>query len=141
MTYSVVGNMNEHQVAIGETTFGGREELLGSGLVDYGSLMFIALERASTAREAIQVIGDLVDEYGYASDGESFSISDPNEVWILEIIGKGEDDPGAVWVARRVPDGYISAHANQARIRQFPLNDPDSCLFAEDVISFAREKG
>lgn len=140
-TYSVVGNMNEHQVAIGETTFGGRKELVGSGLVDYGSLMFIALERATSAREAIQVIGDIVAEYGYASDGESFSISDPDEVWIMEIMGKGEDDPGAVWVARRVPDGFISAHANQARIRTFPLDDPENCLYADDVISFAREKG
>ncbi len=141
VTYSVVGNMNEHQVAIGETTFGGREELAGSGLVDYGSLMFIALERATTAREAIQVIGDIVAEYGYASDGESFSISDPDEVWIMEIMGKGEDDPGAVWVARRVPDGFISAHANQSRISTFPLADPENCLYSGDVISFAREKG
>jgi dipeptidase len=141
VTYSVVGNMNQHQVAVGETTFGGREELAGSGLVDYGSLMFIALERATTAREAIQVIADVVAEYGYASTGESLSISDPAEAWILEIIGKGKDNPGAVWVARRVPDGYISAHANQARIRQFPLDDPANSLYSPDVISFAREKG
>lgn len=141
ITYSVVGLMNEHQVAIGETTFDGREELAGSGLVDYGSLMFIALERARTAREAIGVIGDVVAEYGYASTGESMSVSDPNEAWILEIVGKGEGDPGAVWVARRIPDGYISAHANQSRIRQFPLDDPDSCLYSPDVISFARSKG
>ncbi len=141
VTYSVVGNMNEHQVAIGETTFGDRKELVGSGLVDYGSLMFIALQRATTAREAIQVIGDIVEQYGYASDGESLSISDPNEAWIFEIMGKGADDPGAVWVARRVPDGYISAHANQARIRTFPQDDPENCLFADDVISFARERG
>jgi dipeptidase len=141
VTYSVVGNMNQHQVAVGETTFGGREELAGSGLVDYGSLMFIALERATTAREAIQVIADVVAEYGYASTGESLSISDPDEAWILEIIGKGKDNPGAVWVARRVPDGYISAHANQSRIRQFPLDDPANCLFSPDVITFAREKG
>jgi len=141
VTYSVVGLMNEHQVAIGETTFDGREELAGSGLVDYGSLMFIALERARTARAAIRVIGDVVAEYGYASTGESMSISDPNEAWILEIVGKGEDDPGAVWVARRIPDGYISAHANQSRIRQFPLDDPDSCLYSPDVIAFARARG
>jgi dipeptidase len=141
VTYSVVGNMNQHQVAVGETTFGGREELAGSGLVDYGSLMFIALERATTAREAIQVIADVVAEYGYASTGESLSIADPDEAWILEIIGKGKDNPGAVWVARRVPDGYISAHANQARIRQFPLDDPANSLYSPDVISFAREKG
>ena len=141
VTYSVVGNMNQHQVAVGETTFEGREELAGSGLVDYGSLMFIALERAKTAREAIQVIADVVAEYGYASTGESLSISDPNEAWIFEIMGKGKDDPGAVWVARRIPDGYISAHANQSRIRRFPLNDPENCRYSPDVISFAREKG
>ena len=108
VTYSVVGNMNEHQVAIGETTFGGREELVGSGLVDYGSLMFIALQRATTAREAIGIIGDIVDQYGYASDGESLSISDPNEAWIFEIMGKGADDPGAVWVA--VSYTHLRAH-------------------------------
>ncbi len=142
VTYSVVGNMNEHQVAVGETTFTGREELAGpAGVIDYGSLMYIALERATTAREAIRVMTDLVAEYGYASTGESFSVSDPDEVWLLEMIGKGEGQKGAVWVARRIPDGYISAHANQARIRTFPLDDPDSCLYAPDVISFAREKG
>jgi dipeptidase len=142
VTYSVVGNMNEHQVAIGETTYGGREELAGpAGIVDYGSLMFIALERAKTARETIQVIGKVLEEYGYASTGESFSISDPNEAWIMDLIGKGKDAKGAVWVARRVPDGYISGHANQPRIRQFPLNDPANCLYSKDVISFAREKG
>ena len=103
--------------------------------------MYIALERAKTAREAIKVMTDLVAEYGYASTGESISIADPNEAWILEIIGKGEGVKGAVWVARRIPDGYISAHANQSRIRQFPLNDPANCLYSKDVISFAREKG
>lgn len=141
-TYSVVGNMNEHQVAIGETTYGGRGELRDkNAIMDYGSLMYIALQRARTAREAIQVIADLMDEYGYYSSGESFSISDPNEVWIMEMIGKGPENKGAVWVARKVPDGYVCAHANQARIRQFPLNDPQNCLYAKDVISFAREKG
>lgn len=141
-TYSVVGNMNEHQLAIGETTYGGREELKGpAGIIDYGSLMYLGLERAKTAREAIKVMTDLVAEFGYASTGESFSISDPNEVWILEMIGKGKDQKGAVWVARRVPDGYISAHANQARIRQFPLNDPETTVYSKDVISFARAKG
>jgi dipeptidase len=141
VTFAVVGLMNEHQVAIGETTFTGRKELEGpAGILDYGSLMFIALERARTAREAIRVITDLVDEHGYASTGESMSISDPNEVWILEIIGKGKDRKGAVWVARRVPDGYVTAHANQARIRTFPRNTPD-CMYAKDVVSFAREKG
>jgi len=141
-TYAVVGLMNEHQVAIGETTFGGREELQNpEGIVDYGSAMYIALERAKTAREAVKVIADLYDEYGYYSSGESFSISDPQEVWIMEIIGKGPGEKGAAWVARRVPDGYVCAHANQSRIRQFPLNDPQNCLYAKDVISFAREKG
>ena len=133
-TYQVIGFMNEHQVAIGETTFGGRETLVDtSAIVDYGSLMFLALQRAKTAREAIQVIGELVEKYGYASSGESFSIGDPNEVWIMEIIGKGSRmvldkksgkmvnaDKGAVWVAIRIPDGYISAHANHARITGFP---------------------
>ncbi|MFZ2493200.1 MAG: C69 family dipeptidase [Thermoanaerobaculia bacterium] len=141
-TYSVVGNMNEHQLAIGETTYGGRKELAGpSGIIDYGSLMYIALERAKTAREAIKVIGQLLDEFGYASSGESFSISDPNEVWFMEMIGKGKDQKGAVWVARRVPEGYISAHANQARIRQFPLDDPETTIYSKDVVTFAREKG
>lgn len=141
-TYRVVGNMNERQVAIGETTFGGRDSLTNlAGILDYGSLIYIALERAGSAREAIRVMTDLVAEHGYASMGESFSVSDPNQAWILEMIGKGEKAKGAVWVARRVPDGYISGHANQPRIRQFPLNDPANCLYARDVISFARERG
>lgn len=141
-TYAVVGLMNEHQLSIGETTWGGREELKDpKAIVDYGSLMFLALQRAKTAREAIKLMTDLVAEYGYYSSGESFSIADPNEVWIMEMISKGPNNKGAVWVARKVPDGYISAHANQARIRQFPLNDKENCLYAKDVISFAREKG
>lgn len=142
-TYSVVGNMNEFQVSIGETTYGGREELATQkgAIMDYGSLMYVALQRAKTAREAIQVMADLVEKYGYASSGESFSISDPHEVWIMEIIGKGEKEKGAVWVAQRIPDGYISGHANQARITTFPMNDEANCLFAKDVISFAHEKG
>lgn len=142
-TYSVVGNMNEYQVAIGETTYGGREQLQKQpgAILDYGSLIYVALQRAKTAREAIEVIADLMEKYGYASEGESFSISDANEVWIMEIIGKGEGEKGAVWVAERIPDGYISGHANQARITTFPMNDPANCLFAKDVISFAREKG
>ncbi|WP_242372166.1 dipeptidase [Anaeromyxobacter sp. SG26] len=141
VTYNVVGNMNEHQVAIGETTFGGREELVDpKGGVDYGSLIYIALERARTAREAIDVMTGLVAEYGYRSEGESFSISDPKEVWILEMVGKGPGRKGAVWVARRVPDGHVSAHANQARIRQFPRNDKNT-LYAKDVVALAREKG
>jgi dipeptidase len=140
-TYTVVGNMNEHQVAIGETTWGGRPELHDpEAIVDYGSLIYIALQRAKTAREAIEVMTGLVAEYGYYSSGETFSISDPEEVWIMDLIGKGPGNKGAVWVARKVPDGYISAHANAARIRQFPLDDPDT-LYAEDVISFARDMG
>ncbi len=140
-TYSVVGNMNEHQLAIGETTYGGREELVNhDGIIDYGSLIYITLQRAKNAREAIKIMGELVAEYGYCSEGESFSISDPNEVWILEMIGKGPGNKGAVWVAMRIPDGYVSGHANQARIQQFPLNDPENCIYSPDVISFSRSK-
>lgn len=139
-TYRRIGNMNEFQVAIGETTFGGRKELHGSGMLDYGSLIYLALERAKTAREAIGVITSLVKEFGYGSDGESLSICDPNEAWILEIMGKGKEDKGAVWVAVKLPDGVMSAHANQARIRQFPLNDPQNCLYSPDVIAFARSR-
>jgi len=142
VTYNVIGNMNEHQVVIGETTFGGREELVDpKGLIDYGSLMYIALQRSSSAREAIKIMTDLVNEYGYHSSGESFSIGDANEAWILEMIGKGEGNTGVVWVAVRIPDGYISGHANQSRITTFPLNDPENCIYSPDVISFAREKG
>ncbi len=142
-TYSVIGNMNEHQVAIGETTYGGRSELdkQTGAIMDYGSLIYVALQRAKTAREAIEVMTQLVEDYGYASSGESFSIADAEEVWILEMIGKGEGEKGAVWVAVRIPDGYISGHANQARITTFPLNDPANCVYSKDVISFAREKG
>jgi dipeptidase len=141
-TYSVVGNMNEHQVCIGETTFGGREELVDTtAIIDYGSLMYLALQRARTAREAIKVMTDLVAEYGYYSSGESFSIADPNEVWILEMIGKGTNNKGAVWVAQRLPDDCVSAHANQARITTFPFDDKNNCLYSEDVVVFAREKG
>ncbi|NOZ77894.1 MAG: dipeptidase [Acidobacteria bacterium] len=141
-TYQVVGLMNEHQVMLGETTFDERKELVGpSGMIDYGSLMFIALERARTAREAIKVMTSLAEKYGYASDGESFSVGDPNEAWILEMVGKGKGHKGVLWVARKVPDGEVSAHANQSRIRTFPLHDPGTCLYAKDVISFARKKG
>ena len=142
-TYSVVGNMNEFQLAISETTFGGREELQSQSgaIMDYGSLIYVTLQRAKTAREAIKVMTDLVEDYGYYSSGESFSIADPEEVWLLELIGKGEGEKGAVWVARRIPDGYISGHANQARITTFPLDDPNNCIYSKDVISFAREKG
>ncbi|MBD5233735.1 MAG: dipeptidase [Bacteroidales bacterium] len=139
-TYATVGNMNEHGLTIAESTWGGREELAGSGLIDYGSLIYITLQRARTAREAVDVMTKLVKDYGYASEGESFSIADPNEVWILELIGKGKADKGAVWVARRVPDGYISGHANHSRIHTFPQNDPET-LYAPDVISFARSQG
>lgn len=141
-TYSVVGNMNEHQLAIGETTYGGRSELRNpSGIMDYGSLIYVTLQRAKTAREAIKSIVDLCNNYGYYSSGESFSIADPNEVWIMELIGKGPDQKGLLWVARRIPEGYISAHANQARITTFPQDDPENCLYAEDIVEFAREQG
>lgn len=141
-TYNVVGNMNEHQLTIGETTFGGREGLADpDGIIDYGSLIYITLQRAKNAREAIKIMTDLVVEYGYYSEGESFSIGDPNEIWVLEMIGKGKGNKGAVWVAVRIPDDCISAHANQARIQQFPLNDPENCIYSKDVISFAKEKG
>lgn len=141
-TYSVIGNMNEHQLSIGETTFGGRHELVDTtGIMDYGSLIYIALQRSKNAREAIKVMTDLVAEYGYCSEGESFSIADPEEVWIMEMTGKGVNNKGAVWVARRLPDDCVSAHANQARITNFPFDDKTNCLYAEDVVAFAREKG
>ena len=157
-TYNVVGNMNEHQLAIAETTFGGRKELESQtgAIIDYGSAIYITLQRAKNAREAIVVMTDLIEKYGWASSGESISIIDPNEVWIIEIIGKGEGEKGAVWVARMVPDGYVSAHANQARITTFPLEgktsissskmnkiyDPNiTTVYSKDVISFAKEKG
>ena len=149
-TWSTIGNMNEHSLIIGETTYGGRPELEDStGRMDYGSLIYITLQRAKTAREAIGVIAELADTYGYASSGESFSIADPDEAWIMELIGKGFKDDGKggnarkgiVWVARRIPDGYVSAHANQARITTFPKDDPENCLYSPDVISFAREMG
>jgi dipeptidase len=159
-TYSVVGNVNEFQLAIAETTFGGRSEL-GTGkqegaLIDYGSLIYLTLQRAKNAREAIKVMAELVEEYGYYSSGESFSIADKNEVWIMEMIGKGNGEKGAVWVARMIPDGYVSGHANQARITTFPLEGKNSIssdkmdkifnkevtnVYAKDVISFAKEKG
>ena len=157
-TYNVVGNMNEWQLAIGETTYGGLEGLENpEGLIDYGSLIYITLQRSKTAREAIKTMAELVANYGYISSGESFSIADPNEVWIMELIGKGQEK-GAVWVALRIPDGYVSGHANQARITTFPLankknknsitsknidkllkNPNIDCVYAEDVISFAKK--
>ena len=140
-TYQTVGNMNEHQLIIGETTWGGREEQVNpDGIMDYGSLIYITLQRARTAREAIETIVALANEYGYPSEGETFSIADTQEAWVMDLVGKG-DEKGIVWVARRIPDGYICAHANQARITTFPQNDPENCLFAPDVISFARSKG
>jgi dipeptidase len=170
-TYTVIGFMNEKQVAIGETTFGGRSELADTtGGIDYGSLMFVSMQRAATARDAIRIIAELVETHGYYGTGESFSIADPQEVWIMELIGKGTDlqldrrtgeyynaDKGAVWVAKRIPDGYISAHANHARITTFPREDKVtsiSCrnlelihepgirvVYAHDVVDFARRKG
>lgn len=164
-TYRVVGNMNEHSLAIAETTYGGHRELRDStGIIDYGSLIYITLQRAKNAREAIKVMTELVAEYGYCSGGESFSICDPNEVWILEMTGKGTKiangknvSKGAVWVAVRIPDGYVSGHANQARIQTFPLengktsissknmkklfNPEVEVVYAHDVISFAKEAG
>ncbi len=148
-TYNVVGNMNEFQVAIGETTFTGRHELIDTlGIIDYGSLIYITLQRAKTAREAMKIMTELVAEYGYYSSGESFSIADPNEVWIMELIGKGSGNKGAVWVARMIPDGYVSGHANQARITTFPFakennwfDENQTTFNSPDVISFAREKG
>ncbi|MBR5642709.1 MAG: C69 family dipeptidase [Salinivirgaceae bacterium] len=169
-TYNVIGNMNENQVVIGETTYGGREELWGdsTAIMDYGSLIYITLQRATSAREAIKIMAELVAKYGYASEGESFSIADPNEVWIFELIGKGMDiqktkkglinkNKGAVWVARQIPDGYVCAHANQARITTFSWNDDPTSIsseqldrifdknittvYAADVMDFARAKG
>lgn len=140
-TYSTVGNMNEHQVIIGETTYGGREELVNKdGIADYGSLIYIALQRSRTAREAIRTMVDLANRYGYPSEGESFSVADKDEAWIFEVIGKGSER-GIVWVARRIPDGMVSAHANQARITTFPKNDTMNCIYAPDVIDFARRMG
>lgn len=157
-TYNVVGNMNEFQLAIAETTFGGRDTLVDpTGIIDYGSLIYITLQRAKNAREAIKIMAELVSEHGYYSSGESFSISDPEEVWIMELIGKGSGNTGAVWVARMIPDGYVSGHANQARIRTFPLEKDKTSIsskdldrifdkeittvYAHDVIEIAREYG
>ena len=142
VTYNVVGNMNEHQVTIAETTFGGREELVDTtGLLDYGSLIYIALQRSRTAREAIDVMTSLVEEYGYCSEGETFTLADPQEAWIMEMVGKGPGVKGAVWVAVRIPDDCVCAHANQSRIHRFMHYDKKECLFAKDVVSFARSKG
>ena len=141
-TYTTVGNMNEHSLIITETTFGGRHEWENpDGGIDYGSLIYITLQRARTAREAIRTIVDLADTYGYCSSGESFTIADPDEAWIMELIGRGKQGKGIVWVARRIPDGYVSAHANQARITTFPKDDPENCLYSDDVVELARSMG
>ena len=143
-TYAVVGNMNEHQVTIAESTWGGREELWdlnGKSIIDYGSLIYIALQRSKTAREAIKVMTELVAKYGYASEGESFSIGDPNEIWIMDMIGKGPDELGAVWVAVRIPDDCIAGHANNPRIWKFDMKDKKNVMYSKDVISFAKKKG
>lgn len=141
-TYAVVGLMNEHQLTISETTTTGREELRNpEGLLHYWDLMQLALQRARTAREAIEVMAGLVAEHGYRSTAESFSIADPNEVWLMEMIGKGPGRSGAIWVALRIPDGFISAYANGMRIRSFPMNDPENCLYSPDVVTFAVEQG
>lgn len=142
-TYNVVGNMNEHQLAIGESTWGGREELAdttGQSVMDYGSLIYVALERAKNAREAIDVMTDLVEKYGYASEGESFTIADKNEVWVMEMIGKGAEK-GAVWIAVRIPDNAISGHANEPRIRKVDLKDKENVRYSKDLIKFARKRG
>ena len=141
-TYGVIGQINDQQLSIMETTFGGREELVDStGLLDYGSLMYLTLQRAKTAREAIDVWTTLANTYGYRSEGESITMADPNEAWVLEFVGKGPGNKGILWVARRLPDDCITGHANQSRITTFPLKDKANCLYAKDVIKFAREKG
>lgn len=139
-TYKVIGNMNEHQLTITESTWTCKEELVDTtGIIDYGSLIYITLQRAKTAREAIAIMSNLVAKYGYNSHGESFSIGDPNEIWIMEMCGKGGKEKGAVWVAHRIPDDCITGHANAPRIHKFPLNDKDNCIYSKDVISFARK--
>ena len=141
-TYKVVGNMNEHQLTITESTWSCKHELVDTtGIIDYGSLIYITLQRAKTAREAIKVMTSLVAEYGYNSEGESFSIGDPNEIWVMEMCGKGGKEKGAVWVAHRIPDDCITGHANAPRIHKFPQKDKDNCIYAKDVISFARKMG
>lgn len=141
-TYNVIGNINEYQLTIAETTFGGRPEMVDTtGVLDYGSLIYVALQRAKTAREAIKVMTTLAETYGYCSEGETFSICDPNEAWIMEMMGKGPGSKGVVWVAVRIPDNAVCAHANQSRIRTFDQKDKKNVMFSDDCISFAREKG
>ena len=141
-TYNVIGNINEWQVTIGETTYGGREEMVDStGIMDYGSLIYVALQRSKSAREAIKVMTTLANTYGYNSGGETFTICDPNEAWIMEMMGKGAGSKGAVWGALRIPDDAICAHANQSRIGKFNMKDKKNVMYAKDVVSFARSKG
>jgi len=141
-TYNVVGNTNEHGLTIGETTFGGNSTLAGGpGLLSYGSVIWVTLQRAKTAQEAITVMDELMQAYGYTSSGESFSIADPNEVWIMEVVGKGPKTKGSIWVAKKLPDGTVAAHANQARIRAPLVDDPSTCRYAKDVVSFAQSIG
>ena len=141
-TYSVIGNINEWQVTICETTYGGREEMADStGIMDYGSLIYVALQRSKTAREAIKVMTTLANTYGYNSEGETFTICDPNEAWIMEMMGKGAGSKGAVWVALRIPDDAVCAHANQSRIGKFNMKDKKNVMYAKDIVSFARSKG
>ena len=141
-TYNVIGNINEWQVTIGETTYGGREEMVDStGIMDYGSLIYVALQRSKSAREAIKVMTTLANTYGYNSEGETFTICDPKEAWIMEMMGKGVGSKGAVWVALRIPDDAICAHANQSRIGKFNMKDKKNVMYAKDVVSFARSKG
>lgn len=142
VTYNVIGNINEFQLSIGETTYGGREEMVDTtGILDYGSLIYVTLQRAKTAREAISVMTSLVEKYGYCSEGETFSICDPNEAWIMEMMGTGPSSKGVVWVAMRIPDNAICAHANQSRIGKFDMKDKKNVLYSKNVISYARKMG
>ena len=141
-TYNVIGNINEYQVTIGETTYGGREEMVDTtGIIDYGSLIYIALQRSKTAREAIRIMTTLTNQYGYNSEGETFTICDPNEAWIMEMMGKGPGSKGTVWVAIRIPDNAVCGHANQSRIGKFNMKDKKNVLYSKDVVEFARKKG
>ena len=142
VTYNVIGNINEFQLSIGETAYGGREEMVDTtGILDYGSLIYVTLQRAKTAREAISVMTSLVEKYGYCSSGETFSICDPNEAWIMEMMGTGPGSKGVVWVAMRIPDNAICAHANQSRIGKFDMRDKKNVVCSKNVISYARKMG
>ena len=141
-TYNVIGNINEYQVTIGETTYGGREEMVDpEGILDYGSLIYVTLQRSKTAREAISVMTTLVETYGYNSEGETFTICDPNEAWIMEMMGMGPGSHSAVWVAIRIPDNAISGHANQSRITTFDMKDKKNVLYSKNVVKYARKMG